>query len=84
MLNLVTDIRQQESSYTHFKEPMPLKNDKGKPILDQNGVPKTVPFVPRSFRKKNPVRSSSFINEDQRLVEVMRETTTSTKSMKKT
>ena len=73
-LDLSTNISQRESSHRRFKEPMIQRDPKTqRPVKDpETGEVKTMPFIPRSFRKNDPLKCSTEVNEDTKIIAVMK------------
>ena len=69
MLALSTKIRLKAASYSCFNELIIERDDRGDPIHDSEmHEPKTIPFIPRSIRTKNPCLSFADVNEDLRII----------------
>ena len=73
MLDLHASIKQRETSHLRFNEPTTLKDPHtGDPLRDESGAPRTVPFIPRAFRKKCPVQSSADVNKDTKIIDALK------------
>ena len=73
MLALSTKIRVRVASHGRFTNPMIERDDQGCPVLNPKmHEPKTIPFIPRSIRTKNPCRSSANVNEDLRIINALK------------
>ena len=47
--------------------------DRGNPVMDpKKNEPKTIAFIPRGIRTKNPCRSSANVNEDPQISDAMK------------
>ena len=69
MLTALLNIKQREVSYLRFDSQVVLRDSNGKAVTDDStGKDKTVAFIPRSIRGKNPVQSSADVREDDRIV----------------
>ena len=75
VLDLSLNIKQRESSYSHFTERVVVRNEHGKAVTDaKSGATVTEDFIPRSIRDKNPFRCSNNVKEDNRIAVVMQHT----------
>ena len=69
MLTGLLNIKQREVSYLRFDSQVVLRDSNGKAVTDDStGKDKTVAFIPRSIRGKNPVQCSADVREDDRIV----------------
>ena len=72
MLELLLNIKQREISYHRFGSQIVVRDSDGRAVTDDaTGKEKTVDFIPRSIRGKNPVQSSAGVREDNRIVQAL-------------
>ena len=69
MLTLLLNIKQREISFLRFDSQVVVRDNNGKAVIDDvTNKEKTVAFIPRSIRGKNPVQCSADVREDDRIV----------------
>ena len=69
MLDLLLNIKQREVSHLRFDSQVVVRDSDDKAVADDStGKEKTVAFIPRSIRDKNPVQCSGDVREDDRIV----------------
>ena len=69
MLTLLLNIKQREISFLRFDSQVVVRDNSGKAVIDDvANKEKTVVFIPRSIRGKNPVQCSADVREDDRIV----------------
>ena len=72
MLHLLQNIKQRECSFQRFDSQIVVRDKDGKAVKDDaTGKDKTVTFIPRSIRDKNPVQCSADVREDDRIIKAL-------------